>query len=165
MRLTRGFIRFRSRVWPRMNIRLEPQCPKCKYSLRGLAGAVQSRCPECGALLAQHHFTGLYRVRSLRAWVVTACGPMVLTACASALHLWSVRDRPIKVDHPSIVFIANAILFVTLFSLAITLAMAREVSRGCPASIRAINWGWATLSVFFLGITVLCSIFLIASIA
>jgi len=116
-------------------------------------------------VLAQHHFTGLYRVRSMRAWVVTACGPLILTVGASALRLWSVRDRPIKIEDSSVVIIANAILFVTLFSLAITLAMAGEVSRGCPAPIRAINWGGAMLGVFLLGITLLFSIFLIASIA
>lgn len=60
---SRGLVRVRSRVWPRVNVRLAPKCQKCGYSLAGLAGQGVERCPECGLLLQRHEFCGLYRIR------------------------------------------------------------------------------------------------------
>lgn len=72
---------------------------------------------------------------------------MALTAGISVLYLSSARTPPVTSDHPSVPIIANALLLVAIFSLATTLALAREVSHELPASIRSANWGRAVISV------------------
>lgn len=156
----RAYVRLRGALWPRTNVRLAPQCPSCKYSLRGLAGKGVGKCPECGTPLVQHHFTGLYRVRSIRAWILTACAPMALTAGVSVLYLSNARTPPVTSNHPSVSIIANALLLVAIFSIATTLALAREVSHELPASIRSANWGGAVAGVVLLcGLSLFSAVF------
>ena len=157
----RAYVRLRGALWPRTNVRVAPQCPSCKYSLRGLAGKGVGNCPECGTPLAQHHFTGLYRVRSIRAWIITACARW-RDRRVSVLYLSNARTPPVTSNHPSASIIANALLLVAIFSIATTLALAREVSHALPASIRSANWGGAVAGVVLLCGLSLASAFLVA---
>jgi hypothetical protein len=159
--VSRTYVRFRGAVWPRTNIRLAPHCPKCRYSLRGLAGQSVGKCPECGTSLAQHHFTGLHRVRSLRAWVVTACGPLAVASAtmAALTRLDSAATAP---ERESVgVFASAVIVCVAAASAGTTLALARKLSAGCPRTIRSINWGRAMLAVLLLGIATIISFVLV----
>lgn len=87
---------------------------------------------------------------------------MALTAGISVLYLSIARTPPVTSNHPSVSIIANALLLVAIFSIATTLALAREVSQELPASIRSTNWGGAVLGVVLLGALSLFSAFLVA---
>jgi len=161
--LARRLVRVRSRVWPRLNVRLAPKCQKCGYSLVGLAGQGVERCPECGLLLQRHEFCGLYRIRGRTAWLVSACGP-VLVVFVPVLLFVRAESPPRSVDLDTRVVIAlSTLLLVAAGSAAMVVAMARQASQGKPFLIRGTNWQGAMMSIALLGVLLAVMLVVVAS--
>jgi len=148
----RALVHLRTRFWPRINVRLAPACQACGYSLAGLAGQGVSRCPECGQALLPHEFGGLFRIRGRTAWIVSACGPLLLASpflvaivgVDAASKLGGLQTR--------IETVYSAAMLVAAGSAAIVVAMVRQASLDRPFLIRATNWQFAMMSIVLLAL-------------
>lgn len=154
--ILRGFarwlVRVRVRAWPRINVRFAPKCQTCGYSLAGLAGKGVERCPECGLLLQRHEFAGLYRVRGRAAWLVSACGPLLIAAAPLQWLIHADHAARRWEESARLQVSLSGMLLIAVVSAAMVIAMARHASVGKPLLIRATNWNGAMMGIAVLGV-------------
>lgn len=162
-RLKRLLVKVRRRVWPRVNVRLAPKCQKCGYSLAGLAGQGVERCPECGLHLHRHEFCGLYRIRGRTAWLVSACGPVLVVFIPLIVLLRAGASAPSAALDTRIVMALSTLLIVAAASAAMVVAMARQASEGKPFLIRGTNWQGAMMSIAVLGVMLAVMLIVVVS--
>lgn len=162
-RCARTVVRWRRRLWPRVNVRLAPKCQKCGYSLAGLAGQGVERCPECGLLLQRHEFCGLYRIRGRTAWLVSACGPVLVVFAPLLFLIRAGESAPGAALDTRIVMALSTLLTVAAVSAAMVFAMARQASEGKPFLIRGTNWQGAMMSIAVLGVMLAVMLIVVVS--